>query len=63
MSLNRIIQAYYIKKTVLLLEQLSVVQNREVVIWGTGNFGKFALELLNKIEPQCKVVGFCDSFF
>lgn len=47
MSLNRIIQAYYIKKTVLLLEQLSVVQNREVVIWGTGNFGKFALELLN----------------
>lgn len=51
MSLNRIIQAYYIKKTVLLLEQLSVVQNREVVIWGTGNFGKFALELLNKIIP------------
>ena len=54
MSLNRIIQAYYIKKTVLLLEQLSVVQNREVVIWGTGNFGKFALGefyKLNLVNP------------
>ena len=54
MSLNRMIQAYYIKKTVLLLEQLSVVQNREVVIWGTGNFGKFALGefyKLNLVNP------------
>lgn len=38
-------------------------QNRDIVIWGTGKYGKFICNLLQCIGMHKNIKAICDSFY